>query len=122
LGLPYTIKTVDWSIAWVGPSASQIMLPSPDTGDANDVLIDEHILPAVPGFCNSSNKAWRVSGTYKYISKMLRTSSAAVKGQYGNYTDQGFAVGKAITDPSARAENTIGQTRFMAGYSPSFVG
>jgi hypothetical protein len=122
LGLPYTIKTVDWSIAWVGPSASQIMLPSPDTGDANDVLIDEDISPAVPGFCNSSNKAWRVSGTYKYISKMLRTSSAAVKGQYGNYTDQGFAVGKAITDPSARAENTIGQTRFMAGYSPSFVG
>ncbi|HQR07039.1 MAG TPA: hypothetical protein PLN21_09465 [Gemmatales bacterium] len=121
LGDPYTIKTVDWSIAWVGPSASQIMLPSPDTGDANDILLEEDISPAAPGFCNSSNKAWRVSGTYKYVSLKLRTSSAAVKSQY-NYVDDGFSLGKAITDPSARAENIIGQSRFIAGYSPSFVG
>lgn len=121
LGNPYTIKTVDWSIAWVGPSASQIMLPSPDTGDSNDILIEESIQPAAPGFCNSTNKAWRVSGTYKYVSLKLRTSSAAVKSQY-TYIDDGFSLGKAITDPSARAENIIGQSRFIAGYSPSFVG
>lgn len=121
LGLPYTLKVVNWTVAWIGPNPLGIILPSPDTGDSNDVLLEEHCTPAVPSIANSTNKCWRISGTYWYLSKKLRTTSTDAKSQY-DYVDDGFAMGKSITDPSTRASNTIGQTRFVAGYSPSFVG
>lgn len=121
LGLPYTLKVVNWTVAWIGPNPNGIILPSPDTGDSNDVLLEEHCTPAVPSIANSTNKCWRISGTYWYLSKKLRTASTAAKSQY-DYVDDGFAMGKSITDPNTRASNTIGQTRFVAGYSPSFVG
>lgn len=121
LGLPYTLKVVDWTIGWIGPDANSIILPSPDTQDPNDVLLAEDISPAVPSICNSTNKAWRVSGTYWYMSKKLRTSSLDAKSQFG-YTDEGFAFGKSITDPDSRTANVVGLSRFIAKYSPSFVG
>lgn len=121
LGLPYTLKVVNWTVAWIGPSPLGIILPSPDTGDSNDVLLEEHCTPAVPSIANSTNKCWRISGTYWYLSKGLRTASLSTKSQY-TYTDEGFAMGRSITDPNTQPSNTIGQTRFVAGYSPSFVG
>ncbi len=111
LGLPYTLKVVDWSIAWVGPDPYSIILPSPETGDPNDVLLAEDLTPVTPNICNSTNKSWRISGTYWYLSKKLRTSALTIKSQF-DYVDDGFAIGKSITDPSARADNTIGLTRF----------
>lgn len=120
LGLPYTLKAVDWTIAWIGPSPAGIILPSPDTGDTNDVLLAEDVSPAVPGIANSTNKTWRISGTYWYGQKKLRTASLAAKTQF-DYVDQGFAMGRSITDPSVQAANTVGLTKFVAGYSPSFV-
>lgn len=125
LGLPYTLKVVDWTIGWIGPDANSIILPSPDTQDPNDVLLEEHITPAVPSICNSTNKAWRVSGTYWYMSKKLRTSSYEARTQFGydpNDINNGFAFGKSITDPDSRTANVVGLSRFIAGYSPSFVG
>jgi len=121
LGHPYSLKVVEWTVAWIGPNPASIILPSPDTGDSNDVLLREDITPAVPPICNSTSKAWRVSGTYWYLTKDLHTSSAQVRSQYSG-VDAGFAVGKMMYDPSARAANTISQSRFVAGYSPSFVG
>lgn len=120
LGLPYTLKAVDWTIAWIGPSPAGIILPSPDTGDSNDVLLAEDVAPAVPGIANSTNKTWRVSGTYWYGQKKLRTASLAAKTQF-DYVDQGFAMGRSITDPSIQNANTVVLTKFVAGYSPSFV-
>lgn len=123
LGLPYTLKVVDWTVAWIGPDPLGIVLPSPDTGDSNDVFLEEHITPATPSIANSSHKLWRVSGSYWYLSKRLRTSSAAVLTNYPSIgADQGFSPGKSIADPYVRQFNTIGQARFTAGYSPSFVG
>jgi hypothetical protein len=123
LGLPYTLKSVDWSVAWVGEAPEYITLPSPDSGDDNDVLLAEDITPAVPTVCNSTRKSWRVSGTFWYVSKRLRTSSATVVATFPSLgVDQGFSPGKSITDPNDRQSNTIGQSRFVAGYSPSFVG
>jgi hypothetical protein len=123
LGMPYTLKTYDWSIAWIGDDPSRIVLPSPDSGDDNDVLLAEDITPAVPTVCNSSNKAWRVSGTFWYLSKRLRSASSGAVAQFTSPgVDQGFSPGKSITDPNDRQSNTIGLSRFIAGYSPSFVG
>jgi hypothetical protein len=123
LGLPYTLKSVDWSVAWIGPNPNSILLPSPDSGDTNDVLLAEDITPAVPMVVNSSHKSWRVSGTYWYVSKRLRSASATVVATFPSLgVDQGFSPGKSITDPNDRQTNTIGQSRFVAGYSPSFVG
>jgi hypothetical protein len=123
LGLPYTLKSVDWTIAWIGPDPSGILLPSPDSGDTNDVLLAEDVTPAVPTVVNSSHKSWRVSGTYWYVSKRLRSASATVVATFPSLgADQGFSPGRSITDPYNRQTNTIGQSRFVAGYSPSFVG
>lgn len=121
LGYPYTLKTYSWTVAWIGPSLAGIILPSPDTGDPNDVLLAEDVTPAQPAVCNSANKAWRISGTYWYVSKKLRTSSLEAKAAF-DYVDQGFAMGKAITDPDGRATNTFGLTRFVAGYAPAYSG
>jgi hypothetical protein len=72
---------------------------------------------------NSSHKSWRVSGTYWYVSKRLRSASATVVATFPSLgADQGFSPGRSITDPYNRQTNTIGQSRFVAGYSPSFVG
>jgi hypothetical protein len=123
LGLPYTLKSVDWTVAYIGPDPAGILLPSPDSGDTNDVLLAEDITPAVPMIVNSSHKSWRVSGTFWYVSKRLRTSSATVVATFPSLgVDQGFSPGKSITDPNDRQSNTIGQSRFVAGYSPSYMG
>lgn len=119
LGEPYTLKVVDWSILWYGPDPSSIFLPSPDTSDDNDVILAEDISPAVPTICNSNLRAWRVSGTYWYGQKKLHTASLATKSRY-DYTDRGFAVGKSIADSASQPANTIGLTRFVAGYAPAY--
>lgn len=120
LGYPYTIKSVNWSVAWVGPDPAGIILPSPDTGDTNDVLLAEDIQPAAPGISNSTMKSFRFSGTYWYACLGLHTSSV-VETAYYTYDDQGFAMGKVISQSGGQEENTVGQARFTAGYSPSFV-
>lgn len=123
LGEPYTLKTQDWTVAWIGPYPTGMILPSPDTGDTNDVLIAEDISPATPTVVSAGMKSWRVSGTYWYISKRMRSASATAVAQFTSPgVDQGFSPGKSITDPASRATNTIGLSRFIAGYSPSFVG
>jgi hypothetical protein len=121
LGFPYTLKVVNWTVAWIGPNPAGIILPGPDTGDATDYLLAEDISPAVPGICNSSNKSWRISGTYWYACRALHTSSITEKTRF-DYVDGGIAIGKSITDPSTRAANTVNITKFAAGYSPSYVG
>lgn len=119
LGEPYTLKVVSWTVGWIGSNPNALILPSPDTGDPNDVLLEEDISPAAPAICNGTNRAWRVSGTYWYAQKQLHTSSLQSRGQYTG-TDLGFALGKAITQPGSQGANRIGLSSFVAGYSPSY--
>lgn len=119
LGFPYTLKCVNWSVAWIGPSRDGIILPGPDD-DTNDTLIAEDITPAVPSIASSTMKTWRISGTYWYLTDKLVTASALEKANF-DYTDGGIPMGGNITDPYDQSDNTINQSKFTAGYSPSFV-
>jgi hypothetical protein len=117
LGFPYTLKVVDFDISAVTDYPSAIIIPSPDTGDPDDVLLAEDVSPAAPAVANSSSKTWRITGTYWYLCKKLQTSSLQAKTLF-DYTDQGRAAGRLVTDSYPRASNVIGLLTFKEGYVP----
>jgi hypothetical protein len=115
LGVPYTTMTVVCTVGWVGPSASGVILPSPDIDTNNYTLLRDEVQPATPVIINSLLRGWRFTTTYYYVCKKLRTASEVARSQFAG-TDYGLAIGTSVNDPYV--QESVGFDNFETGYVP----